>query len=174
MRFAHFLPSLACFTILVIVSCNPARKSGHAIGKGRDAKGTAAATAQPASACGEKVKFYGEKVLSVKTGKLMDIQTEITLDPAAKLLTFSGQEPGEEKVTFDTDLETIECHFNGDFTVGWALYSGNIKQKDGRLTKSIVKLEAKDGMLQFSNGDTEKESELVINVAKWEIIEPGK
>ncbi len=69
-------------------------------------------------------------------------------------------------------IESIDCEFNADHTVGQALYHGYINQKDGTTTKTIVKkkLEATDGLLTFSQGNLEKEGDYLIIVSKWEIV----
>ncbi|WP_315824159.1 hypothetical protein [Paraflavitalea speifideaquila] len=100
----------------------------------------------------------------------MDVNTEILVNPTAKTITLSAQASGQEKEGFEMILEQIDCNFNNDFTVGGALYTGFIKQKDGSLTKQLIRLEAKDGNLIFFNGDPEKPNELTIYVSKWEIM----
>ena len=164
---------LVHIVLLTIVVCQPACKSAKSLvanSKNASASKVKAGSA-PFDICSQKVRFYSEKLLVVKTGQIMDVQTEITVDPSAKVVTLKAQAPGEEKAEFNTSIESFECHFNEDFTVGWALYNVDIKQQDGTHTKMILKLEAKDGMLQFVNGDLKEENQMTVYVSKWEVID---
>lgn len=171
MRIPNRSLTLARIVLLAIVACLPSCKSTKALTAGGQTAKSAKADPTSLDVCRQKVRFYSEKLLVVKTGQAMEVKTEITVDPIAKIVHLKAEAPGEEKADFDTNVESFECHFNDNFTTGWALYSGYIKQQDGSLTKSIVKLEAKDGMLQFSNGDPEKVSDMIIYVSKWEVLD---
>lgn len=159
--------SVVPIILVSLLACNTSRKA---------AKANAAAPVQqgvkaPVSVCGETVKFYAEKMLITQTNQIMDVTAELVVDPVAKNITVSAEMAGQEKAAFEIMIEQIDCTFNNDFTVGAALYTGFIKQADGSLTKQILKLEAKDGSLMFSNGDPDKPNEMTMYVSKWEIIE---
>lgn len=160
--------SIACIILVSLLACNTSRKAARANAAAPVQQSVNAA--QPANVCGEAVKFYAEKMLITQTGQIMDVTAELVVDPLAKNITVSAEMAGQEKAAFEITIEQIDCAFNNDFTVGAALYTGVIKQKDGSFTKMILKLEAKDGSLMFSNGDPDKPNEATMYVSKWEII----
>lgn|GEM_PF-1347086 len=152
--------------LVFLLGCNASRKATNTPEPAQQS----VSAAQAVSVCGEAVKFYAEKMLITQTGQIMDVTAELIVDPLAKTITVSAEMAGQEKAAFEITIEQIDCAFNNDFTVGAALYTGFIKQKDGSVTKQLLKLEAKDGSLLFTNGDPDKPNELTMYVSKWEII----
>jgi hypothetical protein len=45
-----------------------------------------------------------------------------------------------------------------------------MNQKDGTTTKMILKLEANDGVLTFTQANPEKEGQFIVIISKWEIV----
>lgn len=130
--------------------------------------------AQPAnqtetSKCDQPIKYYSEKI-RYANGQETSFNTEITINPLTKLINLVSEPPNQDKVSFSIVIENIDCNFNADHTVGQALYHGYINQKDGTTTKIILKLEANDGQLTFSQGNPEKEVDYIMIVSKWEIV----
>ena len=121
------------------------------------------------SKCDQTIKYYSEKI-KTPGGQEINCQTEITVNPSGRLISLQSEPPNQEKVTFTIVIESIDCNFNADHTVGQALYHGYINQKDGTTTKIILKLEANDGILSFSKANPEKEEEMVVMVSQWEIV----
>jgi hypothetical protein len=119
--------------------------------------------------CDQTIKYYSEKIKST-TGQETSFNTEITVNPQSRLINIVSEPPNQEKVAFSIVIESIDCDFNNDYTVGQALYHGYINQKDGTTTKMILKLEANDGALTFSQANPEKEGEFIVIVSKWEIV----
>jgi hypothetical protein len=98
------------------------------------------------------------------------ILTEIIINPSTRVISLTTEPPERGKVSFDTVIESIDCNLNAEITEGQAIYSGYIKQEDGRTTKAIIKVEAKDGSLTISNADPEEEATIFFVVSKWEIV----
>jgi len=119
--------------------------------------------------CDQTIKYYSEKV-KTQGGQEMNFYTEITINPSSRLINLVSEPPNQEKVAFTIVIESIDCNFNDNHTVGQALYNGYINQKDGTTTKLILKLEANDGVLTFSNANPEKSEEMVVMVSRWEIV----
>jgi hypothetical protein len=121
------------------------------------------------SGCDRPIKYYSEKIRGAN-GQETSFNTEITINPLNKLISLVSEPPNQDKVEFTIVIENIDCNFNADHTVGQALYHGYINQKNGTTTKMILKLEANDGVLTFTQGNPEKESDFVVIVSKWEIV----
>ncbi|HEY8895731.1 MAG TPA: hypothetical protein VIM79_12990 [Niastella sp.] len=137
-------------------------------------KSTKTPQAQPVtqtetSKCDQPIKYYSEKIRHAN-GQETSFNSEVTINPLTKLINLVSEPPNQDKVAFSIVIENIDCNFNADHTVGQALYHGYINQKDGTTTKIVLKLEANDGVLTFSQGNPEKESDYVMIVSKWEII----
>lgn len=121
------------------------------------------------SKCDQPIKYYSEKIRSTN-GQETSFNTEITINPLNKLISLVSEPPNQEKVAFTMVIESTDCNFNADHTVGQALYHGYINQKDGTTTKIILKLEANDGVLTISQGNPEEKGDYVIIISKWEIV----
>lgn len=119
--------------------------------------------------CNQIIKYHSEKAI-MKSGEELNFITEIIIDPSKKLINLTSTPPNQEKVSFDTVIESFECNMNADLTMGQAIYTGYINQTDGQTTKAVIKVEAKDGNLSILNGEPEKESDFTLVVSKWEII----
>ncbi len=122
-----------------------------------------------AGKCDKTIKYYSEKIKTT-TGQESSFNTEITINPQNRLINIVSEPPNQEKVAFTAIIERIDCDFNADHTVGQALYHGYINQKDGTTTKLIIKLEANDGVLTFSQANPEKEGEFIVIVSRWETV----
>lgn len=122
------------------------------------------------SMCGQTIKYYSELIKMTNGQPDVNANTEIIINPSAKLITLTSEPPNQDKVSFDTVIEHLDCNLNTGITEGLAVYYGYIKQKDGGTTKAIIKVEAKDGSLTISNGDPEKNAEFLMVVSKWEIV----
>ncbi|MCS3801466.1 hypothetical protein [Niastella sp. OAS944] len=121
------------------------------------------------SKCDQPIKYYSEKIRSAN-GQETSFNTEVTINPLNKLINLVSEPPNQDKVAFTVVIESIDCNFNADHTVGQALYHGYINQKDGTTTKIILKLEANDGILTISQGNPEEKGDYVIIISKWEIV----
>jgi hypothetical protein len=121
------------------------------------------------SKCDQPIKYYSEKIRSTN-GQETSFHTEITINPLTKQISLVSEPPNQNKVEFSIVIENIDCNFNADHTVGQALYHGYINQKNGTTTKMILKLEANNGVLTFTQANPEKEGEFVVIVSKWEIV----
>jgi hypothetical protein len=155
-------PHMLLLVLGLALSLHPACKSS---------KATQAQTGNQTEAgkCGQTIKYYCEKV-KMPGGEELNFHTEITVNPTSRLISLSSEPPNNEKVTFTIVIESVDCNFNADHTIGQALYHGYINQKDGTTTKIILKLEADDGILSFSKANPEKGEEMVMIVSKWEIV----
>lgn len=138
----------------------------------RSIKATPAQTANQSqtSKCDQTIKYYSEKVI-MPAGQEMNFHTEITVNPSGRLINLMSEPPNQEKVNFTIVIESIDCNFNAEYTVGQALYHGYINQKDGTTTDIILKLEANNGVLSFSKANPEKDEEMVMIVSQWEIVQ---
>ncbi len=124
------------------------------------------------SACDQVIKYYSELIKMTNGEPDVNINTEITINPSTRILNLKSDQLKEGKNGFDTVIESIDCNLNAELTEGQAIYSGYIKQEDGRTTKAIIKVEAKDGNLTISNADpeNEKDAQFLIVISKWEIV----
>ena len=123
------------------------------------------------SKCDQTMRYYADKLKKVKGGEQeINANTVIVINPSTKLISLTSEPPNQEKVNFETVIESFDCSFNTDMTAGQALYKGYIKQKDGTTTIAIIKLEAKDGGLTLSNADPENEGALIMIITKWEVV----
>jgi hypothetical protein len=155
----HTLILVLCIGLALVAAC-----------KSTKTPQTQAAGQTPSTGkCDRTIKYYSEKIKST-TGQETSFNTEITINPQSRLINIVSEPPNQEKVAFSIVIESIDCDFNADHTVGQALYHGYINQKDGTTTKMILKLEANDGVLTFSQANPEKEGEFIVIVSKWEIV----
>lgn len=122
------------------------------------------------SICDQAIRYYANKLKMTNGGQEVDVNTELLISPSTKLISLTSTPPNQEKVSFDTVIESFDCNFNPALTDGQSIYKGYIKQNDGTTTKAIIKVEAKDGSITISNFDPEKEGEYVIIVSKWEVV----
>jgi hypothetical protein len=125
------------------------------------------------SKCDQTIKYYVDKVKMANDGQETIANIEIVINPSVKLISITSESPNEERVSFDTEVESIDCNFNSDMTEGQSIYKGYIKQENGTTTKAIIKLEAKDGGLTISNADPDKvgkEGEYIMLISKWEVM----
>jgi hypothetical protein len=160
------IKSNRCISLLffiAIISC----RSNKTI---QQAGVTASPQVEMTGSCSQTIKYFSDKGIMTKTGKDMEMHTEITINPSASIISISGEVPGEEKAAFEMVIEHFDCSLTARFTAGEAIYAGYIKQQDGTSTKAWLKIEAKDGSLLMSNGDPEEESEFTIVVNKWEVV----
>jgi len=124
------------------------------------------------SMCDQTIKYYSALLRMTNGQPDVNVKTEVIINPSAKLITLTSEPPNQDKVSFDTVIEHLECNLNAGLTEGQAVYNGYIKQEDGNTTKAIIKVEAKDGSLTISNADPEKanDAQFLIVVSKWEIV----
>jgi len=121
------------------------------------------------SKCDQTIKYYSDK-LTMANGGEVNANIEIVINPSTKVISITSEPQNQEKVNFETVIESFDCNFNSDLTDGQSIYKGYIKQKDGATTNAIIKVEAKDGSLTISNADPEKEGEFIFIVTKWEVM----
>lgn len=127
-------------------------------------------TSETISKCDQKVKYYSDRVKMVGDGQEIRVNTEIIINSSAKLISLTSEPPGQDKVNFDTVIESFDCSLNSDLTEGRATYKGYTKQIDGTSTRAIITIEAKEGSLIISNDDGEKQGDFIVIVSKWEIV----
>jgi len=121
--------------------------------------------------CGKTIKYTASKLLG-PNGEEITAPTEITINPTTKIITLESAPPDQEKVLFETQIESIECSFSKKLTSGKAYYKGYILQQDGNKSPTELVLEAKDGVVSLTSYDEEKRVGLRTIFNKWEIIEP--
>jgi hypothetical protein len=160
MKKISFMPLLAAGICLILLTTCKSTKTTQAQPAGQT---------ETTSTCYQPIKYYSEKVRAAN-GQETSFNTEITINPLNKLISLISEPPNQDKVAFTIVIENIDCNFNADHTVGQALYHGYINQKDGTTTKMILKLEANDGVLTFTQGNPEKEADFAVIVSKWEIV----
>ncbi|WP_316844345.1 hypothetical protein [Pedobacter psychrodurus] len=120
--------------------------------------------------CGKTIKYTASKLLGAN-GEEVTAPTAVTINPTTKIITVESTPPDQEKVLFETQIETIECSFNKKLTSGKAYYKGYILQEDGNKSPAELVLEAKDGVVSLTSYDEEKRVGLRTIFDKWEIIE---
>ena len=120
--------------------------------------------------CGKTIKYSTNKLLG-PNGEGINAPTEVTINPTTKIITLESTPPDQEKVLFETQIETIECSFNKNLTSGKAYYKGYILQQDGNKSPTELVLEAKDGVVSLTSYDEEKRVGLRTIFNKWEIVE---
>lgn len=130
-------------------------------------QGQTAQQTETTSKCNQPIKYYSEKARTTN-GQELSFNTEVTINPLNKIIYWVSEPPGQGKVVFSFVIENIDCEFNADHTIGRALYHGYINYPDATTQKTILKLEANDGVLTFSSADTE--SEIIVIVSKWEVV----
>jgi len=148
-----------------LVACKPAQVFQ---GQGTNA----VKAAETIDICNQTIKYYADNIKLVSAGKeeAVSANTEITINPSAKIISIMSEPPNQDKVSFNTVIENFDCTLNADLTDGQTIYTGYIVQTDGSSTKAIIKVEAKDGVVTISNGDTERATKMLIVVSKWEIV----
>ena len=123
-----------------------------------------------AGKCEQTVRYYIEKLREVNSGQEVNANTQIVINPSAKLISLTSEPPGQEKVNFDTNIESSECNLSGDLTEGYSTYRGYIKQTDGTTTSTILKIEAKGEGLTITGSSPGQSGVLVMVVSRWEVI----
>lgn len=120
--------------------------------------------------CSKTIKYTTNKLLG-PNGEEITAPTEITINPTTKVITLESAPPDQEKVLFETQIESIECSFSKKLLSGKAYYKGYILQEDGNKSPAEIVLEAKDGTVSLTSYDEEKRIGLRAIFNKWEIIE---
>lgn len=120
--------------------------------------------------CSKIIKYTANKLLG-PNGEEITAPTEITINPTTKVITLVSTPPDQEKVLFETQIESIECSFSKKLLSGKAYYKGYILQQDGNKSPAEIVLEAKDGTVSLTSYDEEKRIGLRAIFDKWEIIE---
>jgi hypothetical protein len=120
--------------------------------------------------CSKTIKYTANKLLG-PNGEEITAPTEITINPTTKVITLESAPPDQEKVLFETQIESIECSFSKKLLSGKAYYKGYILQQDGNKSPTEIVLEAKDGIVSLTSYDEEKRIGLRVIFNKWEIIE---
>lgn len=120
--------------------------------------------------CSKTIKYTTNKLLG-PNGEEITAPTEITINPTTKVITLESAPPDQEKVLFETQIESIECSFSKKLLSGKAYYKGYILQEDGNKSPAEIVLEAKDGIVSLTSYDEEKRIGLRAIFNKWEIIE---
>ena len=123
-----------------------------------------------AGKCEQTVRYYIEKLREINSGQEVNANTQIVINPSAKLISLTSEPPGQDKVNFDTNIESVECNLSGDLTEGQSTYRGYIKQTDGTTTSTIFKLEAKSEGLTITGNSPGQSAVLVMLVSRWEVI----
>lgn len=126
--------------------------------------------ASKADMCEETIKFYSDTIQAAN-GEFTSMHTEIIIDPINKIINLSSSPPDQEKVSFDTSIQEVECNLDKKMLNGSARYKGYITQLDGTTTPQSILVQVKDGKIVFSNDDPQKEKEFFILINKWEIIQ---
>lgn len=118
------------------------------------------------SRCDQTIVFHSDKLMGGE--REISANIDITVSPSTKLITIAGEVPSmQQKISFETVIEIIDCNFNTDLTRGYSIYKGYTKQSDGSSTPASFKIEAKDGKLSIC--DPDKNGELVFWVSKWTV-----
>lgn len=120
--------------------------------------------------CSKTIKYTTNKLLG-PNGEEITAPTEITINPTTKVITLESAPPDQEKVLFETQIESMECSFSKKLLSGKAYYKGYILQEDGNKSPAEIVLEAKDGTVSLTSYDEEKRIGLRAIFNKWEIIE---
>ena len=105
-----------------------------------------------------------------KDGSIINMTTEFIINPAAKTISLESSPPNQDRVSFNTEIETYDCSFNSDLTNGEALYKGYITRSNGNKDRVFLKMEFKDGSFITSSGDPDKPGEFIMFINKWEVI----
>jgi hypothetical protein len=125
---------------------------------------------QESEICGKTIKYTTNKLIG-PNGEEISALTEVTINPTTKIITLESTPPDQEKVLFETQIESITCSFSKKLTSGKAYYKGYIVQQDGNKSPVEIVLEAKDGVVSLTSYDEEKKIGLRATFDKWEIIE---
>jgi hypothetical protein len=123
------------------------------------------------SICDKEVRYFIEKLKMIEGGNEIKVHTEITFNPTTKIIKLKADDPERGKISFYTEIESINCSFNDNLTSGQAVYKGYIKQDDGRKTFTSFLIENKDGQLYIKGADGENRSQYFMIVDRWEIVE---
>lgn len=125
---------------------------------------------EAARSCSQTIKYYSDKIKISFGAQEVSVKSEIVINPSQKTITVTSEPPNQQRVSFITIIESIDCELGADLTNGYSIYTGYIQQLDGTTSKEVIKLEAKDGSLTISNADPDKEGGLTICISNWEII----
>jgi len=120
--------------------------------------------------CSKTIKYSAEKILG-PNGEDIAALTEVTINPTTKVITLESAPPDQEKVLFETQIESIQCAFGKKLNSGKAYYKGYILQQDGNKSPVEIVLEAKDGAVTLTSYDEDKKVGLMVKFNKWVIID---
>jgi hypothetical protein len=154
---------ILCVGLFMFVACRSTRSPQGEISNNKE-------LVETSDKCEQKVKYYIDKIKGVRDGQEVSANTELVIDPAAKLITLTSEPPNQGKVSFDIQIESFDCNLNTNLTDGQSTYKGYIKQTDGTTTSSNLKIEAKDGELTITGGDQAQPEKMVMRVTKWEVF----
>ena len=157
-KFKTVLPILSAL-LIAFIACKSAKNS----------QATKPQT-ETVNRCNQVIKYYSDKVKMLKDGSIINMNTEITISPSSKVISIEGTPPDQEKVKFDTEIETYDCSFNSDLTNGEAVYRGYITRSNGNKDKVFIKIEYKDGGLISSSADPDKPGDFIMFINKWEVV----
>lgn len=130
---------------------------------------SAAATEAP-NVCDQTIRYYANKLKAPNNGQEITANTEILINPSAKLISVLAEPPGQSRVEFSTVIESADCNLNSGLTEGQVTYTGYTKRVDGSTTNETIKLEAKDGSITISSLDKENKPKMIVVVSKWELV----
>lgn len=119
----------------------------------------------------QSIKYFIDKVRFIKDGNETKVHAEFEINPISKIISLHADDPEKGKVSFETEIESIECSLNENLTAGQAVYKGYIKQDDGRKTWTSLLLEPKDGQILIRSADQNDPGQISFVVERWEIVE---
>jgi hypothetical protein len=155
-----FSLTLVSFTIITTLAvCKPSSKLD------RTKQTTNSERKDNNDRCNQTITYHSDK-LRAKNNEA-DADLNIVINPTTKIITLRADIPStQEKATFDTVIESIDCNLNADLTEGYSIYKGYIKQLDGISSKATLKVEAKDGKLTITDPT---QVNIAINISKWSV-----
>lgn len=119
--------------------------------------------------CAQTIKYSTSNFVG-PNGEEISAPTELTINPITKIITLESAPPDQEKVLFDTQIESVDCSFSEKLVSGKADYQGYIMQLDGSKTPVKLVLEAKNGVVNLTSYDGEQNMGIRATFNKWEII----
>ncbi|MBV4357518.1 hypothetical protein [Pinibacter aurantiacus] len=150
---------IVSFTIISTLSvCKPSSKV--------ESKPQKVSNSQPVTndRCSQTITYHADKLS--EQGNEVAADVDLVINPTTKIISLHAEIPSaQQKVNFDTVIESIDCNLNSDLTEGYSIYKGYIVQQDGTSTKATLKVEAKDGKIKIF--DPAQINEHAINVSKW-------
>ncbi|HEX2534886.1 MAG TPA: hypothetical protein VHK69_14175 [Chitinophagaceae bacterium] len=100
---------------------------------------------RPASLCDRKIQYRISSIRKTKTLEEIDRPVVLTINPAAKLMTFTEASSANEAQRKEKVMEVVDCSLQEGSNEGFALYKTTFMGPDNERVEELWRLEVKGG-----------------------------